>query len=111
MESARGRPGTSRIGQFLSWVREHRGLDLRDHDAVWRWSVDDLEGFWSAVWDFFEVTDHGRRGAVLPERMMPGARWFPGSLLNYSEHALRGAGAADADVAVHVRSQTRPDLR
>ena len=41
---------------------------------------------------------------------MPGARWFPGSLLNYAEHAVRGAGAADRDIAVHARSQTRPDL-
>jgi acetoacetyl-CoA synthetase len=98
---------TSRVGAFLSWVREHRGLDLRDHDAAWQWSVDDLDGFWSAVWEFFEVTDHGSREEVLAERVMPGARWFPGSRLNYAEHALRGAGALDTDVAVHVRSQTR----
>ena len=100
---------SSRIGHFLWWVREHRGIDLRDHDAVWRWSVDDLEGFWSAVWEFFDVTDHGSRTSVLEERSMPGARWFRGSLLNYAEHALRGAGALDDDVAVHARSQTRPD--
>ena len=100
---------STQIGHFLSWVRDHRGLDLRDHDAAWRWSVEDLEGFWSAVWDFFEVTDHGERNQVLAERTMPGSRWFPGSRLSYAEHALRGAGAADADVAVHVRSQTRPD--
>ena len=41
---------------------------------------------------------------------MPGAQWFTGSLLNYAEQALRGAGALDGDVAVHARSQTRPDL-
>ena len=100
----------SRIGHFLSWVREHRGVDLRDHEAAWRWSVDDLEGFWAAVWDFFDVTDHGSRTSVLAERTMPGAQWFAGSKLNYAEHALRGAGAADADLALHARSQTRPDL-
>ena len=99
---------STRIGEFLSWVREHRDLDLRDHDEVWRWSVDDLEGFWASVWDFFDVTDHGSRSSVLAGREMPGARWFEGSLLNYAEHALRGAGAADADVAVVARSQTRP---
>jgi acetoacetyl-CoA synthetase len=101
---------TSRVGDFLSWVREHRGVELRDHESLWRWSVDDLEGFWSAVWDFFEVTDHGSRTAVLRERTMPGASWFTGSLLNYAEHALSGAGAEDSDVAVHSRSQTRADL-
>jgi acetoacetyl-CoA synthetase len=101
---------SSRIGRFSTWLREHRGLDLRDHDALWRWSVRDLDGFWSAIWEYFEVADHGVRSAVLTEREMPGARWFPGSLLNYAEHALRGAGAADSDVAVMARSQSRPDI-
>ena len=69
---------SSRIGHFSTWLREHRGLDLRDHDALWRWSVQDLDGFWSAIWEFFDVADHGERTAVLSERVMPGARWFPG---------------------------------
>jgi acetoacetyl-CoA synthetase len=100
---------TSRVGRFITWVRDRRGVDLHDHDTLWTWSVEDLEGFWSAVWEFFEVVDHGSRTAVLEQRNMPGARWFPGSLLNYAEHALRGAGAGDDEIAVHTRSQTRPD--
>ena len=101
---------SSRIGHFSIWLREHRGLDLPDHEALWRWSVTDLDGFWSAIWDFFGVADHGQRTAVLSERVMPGTQWFPGSRLNYAEHALRGAGADDSAVAVKARSQTRPDL-
>ncbi len=101
---------TTRVGLFVSWLREHRGVEVGDHESLWRWSVTDLEGFWSAVWDFFEVTEHGRRTGVLVDRAMPGASWFPGSLLNYAEHAVRGAGADDRTVAVHARSQTRPDI-
>ena len=104
-------PGAeTRVGRFLDWLRAHRGLDLDGHESLWRWSVDDLEGFWSAVWEFFEVTDHGERRSVLAERVMPGAEWFGGSLLNYAEHALRGAGATDDTTAVLARSQTRADL-
>jgi acetoacetyl-CoA synthetase len=102
---------TTQVGRFLARVREHRGLDLRDHDALWSWSVSDLDGFWSAVWDFFGVVDHGERTAVLAERTMPGAVWFPGALLNYAEQALRGAGEGTEDtVAVRGRSQARPDV-
>jgi acetoacetyl-CoA synthetase len=100
---------TSQVGHFIAWLHDNHDLDLPDHDALWAWSVDDLEGFWAAVWDFFAVTDHGSRTSVLVERTMPGARWFSGSLLNYAEHALRGAGAEADDDAVHARSQTRPD--
>ncbi len=99
----------TRIGEFMAWLKDRRDLDLRDYESLWRWSVTDLAGFWSAIWDAFEVTDHGRRTAVLAERVMPGASWFPGARLNYAEHALRGAGAADGSVAVHARSQARPD--
>ncbi|MBO1754569.1 acetoacetate--CoA ligase [Allobranchiibius sp. CTAmp26] len=100
---------TSEVGRFLAWLGTHRDVDLRDHDALWRWSVADLEDFWSAVWEFFEVHDHGARTSVLADRVMPGARWFTGSLLNYTEHALRGAGAKDSAVAIRGRSQTRAD--
>ncbi len=101
---------TTRIGDFISWLHEHRGITVTDHESLWQWSVSDLDGFWSAIWDFFDVADHGARTSVLAERVMPGAVWFPGSLLNYAEQALRGAGADDDTVAVHARSQARPDV-
>jgi acetoacetyl-CoA synthetase len=100
---------TSRVGGFLRWLGEHRGLEMTTHGELWRWSVDDLEGFWSAVWEFFGVLSHAPRSAVLESRTMPGARWFPGALLNYAEHALGRPEDADR-TAVLGRSQTRPDL-
>lgn len=105
---------TSRVGSFLDWVAEHRGRRMTTHEELWRWSVDDLDGFWSAVAESFGVRDHGARTAVLVRREMPGAEWFPGSLVNYAEHALLGPawdGTAGADEPVVLgRSQTRPDV-
>lgn len=40
---------------FTRWVREHRGVDAPDYEALWRWSVTDLEGFWSAIWEYYRV--------------------------------------------------------
>jgi acetoacetyl-CoA synthetase len=70
-----------------------------DYDALWEWSVTDLEGFWAAVWDWFGVL--GTYDRVLSSHDMPGARWFEGAELNYAEHALR------ADSGIIGRSQTR----
>ncbi|HKS98766.1 MAG TPA: acetoacetate--CoA ligase [Rugosimonospora sp.] len=98
---------TSRVGDFLRYLERERGLVFADYAGLWQWSVDDLPGFWGAVWDYFEVIAHTPPGAVLPEVVMPGARWFPGARLNYAEHVLRMPGLADADPAVYGYSQSR----
>jgi acetoacetyl-CoA synthetase len=67
------------------FMREH---GFADYGALWQWSVDDLEGFWGAVWDFFGVGE--RSGPVLASREMPGAEWFPEVRLNYAEHLFQG---------------------
>ena len=99
----------SEVGAFLTWLAEHRGRSMTTHEELWRWSVEDLEGFWSAVWEYFDVTAHAPYTTVLDGREMPGARWFPGALLNYAEHALGGPEDTDR-VAVLGRSQTRADV-
>ena len=94
----------TRIGDYLRWLKETRSLDFADYDALWRWSVTELEAFWESVWAYFGVLSPTPPTAVLAERRMPGARWFPGATLNYAEHALRQAGEGPA---IYARSQTR----
>jgi acetoacetyl-CoA synthetase len=65
-----------------------------DYHALWRWSVDDLDGFWDAVWRYYSVRSTAPHERVLGDRAMPGARWFEGAQLNYAEHVLERAAAA-----------------
>ncbi len=95
------RAEASRMAAFRRWLRAERGLDLPDYWAQWRWSISDLESFWGAIAEYFDVAFHERAERVLPEEVMPGARWFPGATLNYAEHALRaGEGKGEDDLAV-----------
>lgn len=96
----------TRIGHYLSWLREHRGLEFDDYQALWRWSVDDLAGFWRSIWDYFEISG-GTPDPTLSGSDMPGVHWFPGARLNYAEHVLRAPGLAAADPVVLAFSQTR----
>jgi acetoacetyl-CoA synthetase len=84
-------------------TRFMRDLDrgFETYDDLWRWSVEDLEGFWAAIWDLFGV--EGSYDRVLGSRAMPGAEWFPGARLNYAEHLLR---ERDGTAIVH-RSELR----
>ena len=94
----------SELGRYLQWLRTDRGHDLTTYDELWRWSVEDLQGFWQSVWDFYDIQAATPPTAVLGDRSMPGAEWFPGATLNYAEHALRNL---TDDVAVVGISQTR----
>ncbi|MEU5690911.1 acetoacetate--CoA ligase [Actinosynnema sp. NPDC020468] len=83
------RVAATRMAAFRSWLHETKGLEFGDYPSLWEWSTSDLEGFWGAIAEFFEVEFHTPPERVLPEAVMPGARWFPGATLNYAEHALR----------------------
>jgi acetoacetyl-CoA synthetase len=97
---------TTELGRLLTWLAARRGRDLAGYDELWRWSVDDLEGFWGAIWDFYGIRAHAPYERVLAAREMPGARWFTGARLNYAEHLL-GADEDVDTIAVLARSQTR----
>src|SRR5438132_12098893 len=79
----------SRVGDFLGWLARERGLTFAGYADLWEWSTTDLAGFWRAVWDHFDVRAYDPPTDTLPDRTMPGARWFPGATLNYAEHVLR----------------------
>ncbi len=79
----------SNLVRYEHWLIEHRGLDFHAYDDLWRWSVTELDAFWSSIWEFFGVAPGAAPAPALAERRMPGARWFPGAELSYAEVALR----------------------
>lgn len=86
-------PGPARVASanltaFAAWLAE-RGRRFDTYDAMWRWSVTDLEGFWLAIWDYSGIQASVPPERVLASRAMPGAEWFPGARLNYAQHVLR----------------------
>jgi acetoacetyl-CoA synthetase len=81
-----------------------RELGHADYDALRQWSVDDLEGFWAAIWETYGL--EGGYDAVLGSREMPGAQWFTGARVSYAEHLFRGK--PDDRVAIRAASELRP---
>ena len=42
------------------------------HDVrLLQWSVEDLEGFWGAIWDYFQIISHSPHSRVLTESRLP----------------------------------------
>src|ERR671915_761948 len=88
--------GPSKMGAFM----EARGFS--SYDELWRWSVEDLDGFWASIWDQYGVG--ARSGPVLARDEMPGAVWFPEVRLNYAEYLLGMARPEEADRSAPSRA-------
>ncbi|SEF49086.1 acetoacetate--CoA ligase [Jhaorihella thermophila] len=100
------RAAASRMARFMDWLRDARGLDFPDYDSLWKWSISDLDAFWGAIWDHFQIRASAPYTTVLAERRMPGAIWFPGARLNFAENVLKHAETAPDRPALIVQSET-----
>lgn len=89
-------PNIPQIRLYQNWLRDTRGLSFDSYDALWRWSVTDLDAFWQSIWDYQCMQSPTPHSAVLVEEKMPGAVWFPGAKANYAREVLRHAEAAHA---------------
>ena len=98
---------STQVGRYLGFLEAKRSLRFPNYRSLWEWSVSDLEGFWSSVWEFFGVRSATPYEEVLTHRAMPGTKWFPGATLNYAEHVVSGAGQSGEAHVILARSQTR----
>ena len=89
-------PHTPQIRLYQDWLRDQRGLQFADYDALWRWSTTDLNGFWQSIWDYFDLQSPTPHSAALVVNRMPGAVWFAGAQVNYAQQVFRHVDAAHA---------------
>ena len=69
-----------RMTRFMRWLGERQRTPVRRTTSeLWRWSVEELEQFWAAIWDFCGVRASRPYERVLARGAMPGARWFAGA--------------------------------
>ena len=94
----------SNLADFLRWLRTSRGRSFADYTRLWQWSTHELTEFWAAVWEYYGLDRASDYDAVLAERTMPGARWFPGARLNFAQRCL--AAPSDTRPALVSVSET-----
>ena len=88
---------SSNLSRFIECTNQRYPQSIKiDYQEIWDWSVNNIEKFWSLMWDFSEIK--GIKGTKISENIgrMPGARFFPDAKLNYAENLLRAADNAIA---------------
>jgi acetoacetyl-CoA synthetase len=76
---------------FMNWLKDNRRINLTTWNDLWEWSVHDLNMFWAAVWDYYDVTADRRPDHIATSDAMPHTRWFGGAQLNYAKNVLARA--------------------
>lgn len=94
------------LTRYMRWLEARHGTSFADYNALWQWSIADIERFWASIWDFFEITSSAPYTQVLTQHEMPGARWFSGAQINFAEHVFRNA-TADRPAMI-FQSELRP---
>ena len=102
-------PSESRIKSSLLYkFIQESPLDSDSYADLHRWSIDNMEAFWSQFWEFSNIIYSKDYDKVLDNPKMPGARWFIGSELNYAENLLSGK---DNHPAVISAGEGRTDIQ
>jgi acetoacetyl-CoA synthetase len=98
--------GEPQIVRFAAAVAERHGVEVPDYEALRAWSVEHLDQFWAAVWEWCDVVGNVPGDRLSPDRVlvddtMPGAVWFSDVTLNYVDQVVRhGTGERAEEVAV-----------
>ena len=93
------RIAASNLTAFMAKVKADWGVAFDDYDALYDWSVDEIEKFWLSLWDFCGVIAETRGETVLADGdKMPGAKFFPDARLSFAENLLRRRDDADGMV-------------
>ena len=80
------RKNSSLIQKFI----EHTNLGFDNYFDLHNWSINEIEVFWEEFWKFSGIIHSKNYNTVLTNPVMPGAKWFEGSNLNYAENLLSG---------------------
>ncbi|KAG1098424.1 hypothetical protein G6F42_017992 [Rhizopus arrhizus] len=84
-------PENTHMEKFRQLMQsKHQDVKLDDYNALWKWSVEYPELFWSEVWDYTNVVSSNKGKHVVDKSedldLIP--EWFKESRLNFAENLL-----------------------
>ncbi|MEM2312915.1 MAG: acetoacetate--CoA ligase [Candidatus Nezhaarchaeales archaeon] len=78
------------VTRFIEFVNGKYGLSIESYWQLYNWSIEDIPGFWAAMWEFGGmIASRGYEKVVDDLNRFPGAKWFIGARLNFAENLLR----------------------
>ncbi|MCS7119085.1 MAG: acetoacetate--CoA ligase [Archaeoglobaceae archaeon] len=78
------------MSRFIAYVNQKFGTGIRNYRDLYNWSIENIQEFWNALWDFSGVIYSRKFTRVVEDlKKFPGTKWFVGAKLNFAENLLR----------------------
>ena len=83
------RVSSTQMSAFMGEQHNQHAAPASSYSDFHRWSIENSELFWSALWDFAGIKAETKGDQILSNgEQFPGARWFPQARLNFAENLL-----------------------
>jgi acetoacetyl-CoA synthetase len=99
---------SSNMFKYLQYAESFSGRKFSDYQELYQWSVSDIERFWESIWNVADIKYSENYEKILENAVMPGAKWFKGSKLNFTENLLR---YRDNKTAIISSREKAPTIR
>ncbi len=99
----------TRIYDFIQFLKTRGTPVFNTYEALHDWSIENLESFWSAVWDFANIK--GDKGDAVISKIdhVPWARFFNDSKISYAENILKHVQEKPDGTAIFWCTQDKKD--
>ena len=80
----------SYISNLQNKINKKYSLNLKSYPDLYKWSINNIDLFWKMLWFDLDIIHSKNFNTIVDsENKMPGALWFSGSRLNFTENLLR----------------------
>jgi len=85
------RVDNANLTDYIGFVNKNYNLHFQTYNDLWTWSTDNIEDFWSSLWNYFNIlhSEGYNEVVVKKESFPPATKWFTGAKLNFAENLLR----------------------
>ena len=102
---------SSAIAAFAGFLGTRAGRPVEDSADLAALALDDPEGFWNALWDYFGVIGDKGDAPFMTGDDMLSTRFFPGARLNFAENLLNIGADRDPEApALVFRGEDKAQL-
>ena len=95
------------LSRFMQEVGDLQNRIFLDYESLWQWSVEELDAFWQAVWNFCGVIGERSDNVLRNRDVLFDSEFFPGARLNYAENLLLGAQSDPVLIFRHESGKRR----